>query len=367
MGQIKNIKLHIVTDIKPTMHGVKHFNRGVRNKVLNTCTYEYWKPLQVHKIQKNQVNIHKLYQGDGLMAVYKPYGVPTHAGAKTRFSVVDFFPKLEREGNLQNGSLDLANRLDQETSGVLLLTYTREMAAHIAEMQRKHRIMKEYLTVLVGHVQRRQGSLVGDVSERWDSDRYTQDVSEDSTSRRSAATTHYEILDNNGKDVMLCSFTTNFGAKHQIRVHAANLLNCPILGDHKYHTGPRGPQVLPLRLMQKLRMYGYKSSATSKGRIRPWQRGLVPLHLVAHSVVIPKLVNGRDLRIQADIPEFFWKTMYDCQLKLDRDEEEDEARRSAEKVKYTRDMNNVPDEQKRVIPSVPKGPSPYDIEKETSF
>jgi len=349
------------------MHGVKHFHR-IRNKVVHTDTYEYWKVLQAEKIQKTQVKIEKLYQGDGLLAVYKPYNVPTHAGNKTRFSMVDFFPKLERECNIPSGSLDLANRLDQGTSGILLLTYTREMATYIAELQRKHRIEKEYLTVLVGNLEKRQGTLIGDVHERWDRDRYTQDVKKETTGR--SASTHYEILDNSGDHCMLCSFTTNHGAKHQIRVHATKLLQRPILGDHKYHTGQRGPQVLPGGLIQKLRMYGVPSKTPPhKGKIQPHQRALVPLHLVARTVTIPGLVgdNGKDLRIHADLPEFFHKTMSDCKLSLSRDEEKDAERRAALRRQHSRGLDNVPQEQLKEISYQPKGPSPYDIEKESSF
>jgi len=351
------------------MHGVRHVNR-VRAKVLNTDTYEYWKHLQVHKIQQKDVRVEKLYQKDGLLAVYKPYGVPTHAGAKTRFSMVDFFPQLERECGLQCGSLDLANRLDQEVAGVLLLTYTREMAAHIAHLQRKHRIEKEYLTVLVGSLQRRTGKLVGDLHERYTPahDQYKQEVVDTAITRRSTST-QYEILDNNGRECMLCSFTTRSGAKHQIRVHASHVLQCPILGDHKYHAGPhRGPQQLPLRLMQKLRMYGV-SQANGRGVIRPWQRGLVPLHLFARRVLIPGLGNNGDgdVLIEADLPEYFYKTLIDCDLLLERDDEQDEARRKQEVRRYQQKESGggEPSVPPRVeVPRVPMGPSPYNIDKE---
>merc|ERR1712013_214167 len=128
------------------------------------------------------------------------------------------------------------------------------------------------------------------------------------------------------------------------------------------------PQQLPLRLMQKLRMYGV-SQANGRGVIRPWQRGLVPLHLFARRVLIPGLGNNGDgdVLIEADLPEYFYKTLIDCDLLLERDDEQDEARRKQEVRRYQQKESGggEPSVPPRVeVPRVPMGPSPYNIDKE---
>merc|ERR1712183_1073573 len=104
------------------------------------------------------------------------------------------------------------------------------MAKFIADLQQRRKIEKEYLTVLVGNTRKQTGMLVANVTESFgrfnDTVKYKQNITEDTHNKNNknnnnnkSHATRYEILTNNGKDCMLCSFRTNTGAKHQIRVH----------------------------------------------------------------------------------------------------------------------------------------------------
>ena len=132
------------------------------------------------------------------------------------------------------------------------------------------------------------------------------------------ASTEFRVLDNNKESCTLCEFKTNTGYKHQIRVHATELMNAPILGDHKYHHGPPGPQMMQLRLLQMLGIRGIKQE-NGKGKIRPWQRALVPLHLFAQRVTIPDIRGGPDITIEDRLPDFFKDSMESCDLAINRD------------------------------------------------
>ena len=64
---------------------------------------------------------------------------------------------------------------------------------------------------------------------------------------------------------------------------------------------------------------GVKDNPTGKGRIQPWQRGLIPLHLLAESVEIPDIrSDGKALVIKADVPSFFKETLESCNLNIKR-------------------------------------------------
>ena len=122
-------------------------------------------------------NLKKLYFKDGLLALYKPYGLPVHSGPKIKLSMSDFFPGLEQRYNLPAGSLELANRLDKNVAGVLLLTYEKDMAARIAELYQKRLIRKGYLAIIVGSTSQVDGTLSGDIVEHLsDGKRYKQTV-----------------------------------------------------------------------------------------------------------------------------------------------------------------------------------------------
>ena len=65
-------------------------------------------------------SIKKLYMKNGLLAIYKPYGIPVHGGPKVKLSIADILPGLEQKHGLTAGSLELAHRLDKNTSGIYL-------------------------------------------------------------------------------------------------------------------------------------------------------------------------------------------------------------------------------------------------------
>ena len=81
------------------------------------------------------------------------------------------------------------------------------------------------------------------------------------------------------------------GFKHQIRVHLADGLTCPILGDHKF-AGP------VLRASPNLKKRVEAISKTSH------------LHLHAREIVIPGYLasTGKPLVIKAPLPGYFIKT-----------------------------------------------------------
>lgn len=130
------------------------------------------------------------------------------------------------------------------------------------------------------------------------------------------AKTRFEVLDANKTTCALLQLEPITGLKHQIRVHLAEGLKCPILGDHKFSSDIHKPQVLPLRFLQLLQIEGVKTKTNPEGRgkIRPWQRALIPLHLHARQLTLPQFDDGKDIDITAPIPEHFQETLQKLKL-----------------------------------------------------
>ena len=129
--------------------------------------YIQWKMLQRIANNIKPIDLNVLYKGNGLMAINKPYGVPVHQGPKVKRSIVDLFPELEKHHELSPQSLALANRLDKNASGVLLLTYNKDTATKIAELYQQRLIKKKYLAVLLGRWKTNKGTLTGSFSEEF--------------------------------------------------------------------------------------------------------------------------------------------------------------------------------------------------------
>jgi 23S rRNA-/tRNA-specific pseudouridylate synthase len=87
---------------------------------------------------------------------------------------------------------------------------------------------------------------------------YSQDTSlvlpkpsNDNAPRKNAITS-YRVLDSNNKSALL-EIQLQTGFQHQIRVHLAQGIGCPILGDHKYsHHVKLAPQVRSFFIIQNI-------------------------------------------------------------------------------------------------------------------
>ena len=124
----------------------------------------------------------------------------------------------------------LVHRLDKDTSGVLLLARRGAAAANMAELFRSKQTEKVYWAVLVGVPENKEGIITNKLSKSQVCAGKEKVRSDDDVK---AATTHYKVLDNAGKQFSLVELRPITGRTHQLRVHMSEA-GTPILGDGKY-------------------------------------------------------------------------------------------------------------------------------------
>ena len=112
------------------------------------------------------------------------------------------------------------------------------------------------------------------------------------------AWTDYRVLASRGNSCCLLELRPVTGFKHQLRVHLADGLMCPILGDYKF----AGPLVrLSGGLRKKLKSLNLPPR--------------VPMMLHAYELKIPDYcVKGKSLVIRAPLPERFRLTTKKLEL-----------------------------------------------------
>ncbi len=204
-----------------------------------------------------------LYEDDHMLVVDKPprmLVVP--APGRSGPTVVD-------EVGRQLGSRVFAvHRLDEDTTGVLVLARTPEARAALEDVFIDHRADRVYLA-LVG---RMPSPPAGRIESRL---RESPDGIVESVARGPGqrAVTHYKVLRRVGREVLVeCRPET--GRRNQIRVHLADL-GCPVVGDRKY---------------------GYRGRGGSSAR-RPL------LH--AWRITLPHPVDEREIVVEAELPDAF--------------------------------------------------------------
>ncbi|MCL2021988.1 MAG: RluA family pseudouridine synthase [Betaproteobacteria bacterium] len=179
-------------------------------------------------IPSNLPTLPILYEDTSLLVIAKPSGLAVHGGSGVSLGVIEALRRQRPEAKF----LELAHRLDRETSGVLLLGKKRSALARLHDMFREAGsvVDKRYLALARGRWLEpvRQVKLplhkylTGEGERRVRVD-HTEGKNAHTVFRLVARWARFSLLEGQLKT----------GRTHQLRVHLAHL-GYPILGDDKY-------------------------------------------------------------------------------------------------------------------------------------
>ena len=177
-----------------------------------------------------------LFEDQHLMAVEKFSGILTVPGHQ-HWNQDSLLTRLQRGG----GRLFTVHRLDLETSGIVLFAKTEAVQSKLHEIFASRRVEKSYQALLSGRPESDEGVLehpLGPDPMRAGCYRICEDGK--------PARTAYRVIDKENSRV---DFFPHTGRSHQLRVHAAQGLDCPIQGDRLYakEEPPQGRLLLHAR------------------------------------------------------------------------------------------------------------------------
>jgi 23S rRNA pseudouridine955/2504/2580 synthase len=166
-----------------------------------------------------------VYEDAAILVVDKPAGVAVHGGSGVSFGVIESL----RAARPQAKSLELAHRLDRDTSGLLIVAKKRGALVELHRMLREAEIDKLYLSVAKGCWEG-QGREIREALHKYVDAKGERRVAvrEDGM----AAVTRVRVLKKSAQFSFL-EVALLTGRTHQIRVHLAHAGH-PILGDEKY-------------------------------------------------------------------------------------------------------------------------------------
>jgi 23S rRNA pseudouridine955/2504/2580 synthase len=213
-----------------------------------------------------------IYRDGDLIALNKPSGLAVQGGSKIKISIDDIMPELLKNMGTwtENKPIHkLVHRLDKETSGILIIALNNYTAQELSLSFKERDISKKYLAILKGKVKTNNGQISTII------DKDNRKITEIN------AISGYRILSKNSQ-ASLVEFSPITGKNHQLRLHALEL-GFPILGDNRYD-----PSFI---------------DSNEKN-----------LHLHAVEMKIPYQHNI--LKLKAELPEYFLKTLSRLKLKL---------------------------------------------------
>ncbi len=216
-----------------------------------------------------------VFEDEALLIVDKPSGIAVHGGSGVSFGVIEALRRQRPQAKF----LELAHRLDRETSGLLLVGKKRSALVALHDMFREGGLSgggrgadKRYVLLVKGrwmeplrHVKLPLLKYLLESGER------RVRVSDEGKAchtvfRLIARWTHYSLLEAELKS----------GRTHQIRVHCAHL-GFPIVGDDKYGDFALN-KVLP-------------------------KQGLKRMFLHAWKIQFPHPLSGENMALEAPLPE----------------------------------------------------------------
>ncbi len=176
-----------------------------------------------------QDELETIYENDCLLVVNKPAEMLSAPG---KVDVPNVYDLIKAKYPQATGPL-LVHRLDQSTSGILLIAKDKDTHAALQQQFENRTVKKRYEALLNGELKSTSGKI--ELPLRVDLDNRPRQLVD--VEHGKPAETYYQVVEVKNQKTRIHFFPVT-GRTHQLRVHAAHQdgLNLPIVGDDLYGT-----------------------------------------------------------------------------------------------------------------------------------
>ena len=228
----KNYSSQIITHLKRTENGILlNGEWGRVRDILHTGDMLIINLIETESSENiipTNLPLDIVYEDEDILIVNKPADMPIHPSQgnydNTLANAVAYYYQQKGE----SFTYRCINRLDRDTTGILIVAKHMYSASLLSEMVAKREIHREYLALATGEVPK-SGTIVASIG-RVDGSTIERHVDE---AHGDYACTHYKrLIYNNGYSLVSLKLET--GRTHQIRVHMKHIGH-PLPGDFLYN------------------------------------------------------------------------------------------------------------------------------------
>lgn len=190
-----------------------------------------------NKIEKKVLDKYKksvIFENEDFFIVNKEGNIPMHKGTGHKYGLSEIFKEIYNSENI-----NFANRLDYETSGLVIGCKTLKFLRYISEKIRNNEVRKKYIAVVHGIIEEEKFTIENYLLVEENGVSVTKNETEGKKSitefrcigRKTSRETNVKNSGNIGKTALDINLVT--GRKHQIRAQISDY-GYPIVGDRKY-------------------------------------------------------------------------------------------------------------------------------------
>lgn len=224
-----------------------------------------------------------IYDDGDVVAINKPWGLAAQGGGGIERHVDGMMEALKNRKGLKPR---LIHRLDRDTSGVMILARSAQAVSTLGKSFMGRRVKKIYWALVAPAPDRLEGTIQAPLGKPGGPHKDKMVIDEQDGK---VAVSDFVVLEYAARQAAFVALWPRTGRTHQLRVHAADVLGCPIIGDDKYGAAnvENSPDMAALGLAGRL-------------------------HLHARRLVIEHPKTGQMLDFQAPLPDELrqsWKAL----------------------------------------------------------
>jgi 23S rRNA pseudouridine955/2504/2580 synthase len=213
---------------------------------------------------KNQIQAAIIYEDSDYLVIDKPSGMAVHSGSGLPWGMIDVVRQQRPDEYLE-----LAHRIDRETSGCVALARSGQALRHLSALFREGTVRKKYLCLLDGRLAEQRVEVDASLLKVIRGGEHFMETNEKGKEAHTVFRSLQKFSDCTYSEAELLT-----GRTHQIRVHAAHL-GMPLAGESRY---------------------------TRPELLKKWkQRGLKRLFLHSHQLVFDT-PDGTTISCHASLP-----------------------------------------------------------------